>query len=99
MYYVKLVIVTKDYPDDPFVYYTPLFNANTWPEIEFPANWFVGTAGRDQLEVVRIVYRTLAADMQIRTVNHIKIGMPKSYKIDVCFLKNFGQLTLSQIPL
>lgn len=102
MYYVKLEIVSKDYPDDPYVFLTPILlvgDLSTNPIDDAPADWTLGTAGKNQLGTVRAVYQTLAADMQIRTLDNQMLTTPKSAKVDFGFLKRFGIISKSQIFL
>lgn len=93
MYFVKLEIVSKHYPDDPYIVLTPVFiapGASDWPAPTVASN--------QQQQAIRAVYRTLAYNMEITKTEMVKIVLPKSASPDFKFLKKLGTIAKSQIP-
>jgi len=94
MYFVKLEILSKQYPDDPYIVLTPVFmtpGAADWPAPTVASN--------KQQQTIRAVFQTLDSNMEIRKTDEmVKIILAKSASPDFKFLKKLGTIAKPQIP-
>lgn len=90
MYSVKLDIISRDYPDDPYTILTPLFFDY---EVGQPP-----AANRMNVSAVRAVYQTLTADGRLTLLDPVTLVLPTQARPDVGFMKRSGTLSRDKIP-